>query len=152
MDWTKDGRAGRTLRGLGVLLLVAVVGFIFDRVLVREGVPRTDILIESNLLTGIVAAVFYAYLGKYEVERRKLVQQRLRTIADMNHHIRNALQIITYAASAQKREDSVELIRSSVERIEWALREVLPGHANAANPGLAVPAVTVEQQESTPAG
>lgn len=152
MDWTKDGRAGRTLRGLGVLLLVAVVGFIFDRVLVREGVPRTDILIESNLLTGIVAAVFYAYLSRYEVERRKLVQQRLRTIADMNHHIRNALQVITYAASSQKRDDSVEMIRSSVERIEWALREVLPGHANAAIPGVAVPAVTVEQQESTHAG
>jgi hypothetical protein len=132
-----------------VLLLVAVVGFIFDRVLVREGVPRTDILIESNLLTGVVAAVFYVYLSNYEVDRRKQVQQRLRTIADMNHHIRNALQIITYAASAQKREDSVELIRSSVERIEWALREVLPGHATEAPARADAPAVALEEQPST---
>jgi hypothetical protein len=134
MDWTKDARAGRALRCLGVLLLVAIVGFTFDRMLVKEGVPRTDILIESNLLTGIVAAVFYAYFSESERERRKLVQQRLRTIADMNHHIRNALQIITYAASAQKREDSVQLIRTSVERIEWSLREVLPGYAPAITP------------------
>jgi hypothetical protein len=45
----------------------------------------------------------------------------------MNHHIRNALQVITYATAADT-EESVELIRDSVERIEWALREVLPGH------------------------
>jgi hypothetical protein len=57
-----------------------------------------------------------------------LVSQRLRTFADMNHHIRNALQVITYASAAQNQNDSVDMIRSSVERIEWALREVLPGH------------------------
>ncbi len=146
MDWTKDAPAGRALRYSGVCLLVAVVGFIFDRVLVTEGVPRTDILIESNLLTGIVAAVFYAYFSHYETERRKLVQQRLRTIADMNHHIRNALQIITYAASAQKRDDSVELIRSSVERIEWSLREVLPGHSDGSAPPAAA---TTQRHEPT---
>jgi hypothetical protein len=145
MDWTKDAHAGRLARCLGVLLLVAVVGFIFDRMLVKEGVPRTDILIESNLLTGIVAAAFYAYFSEAERERRKLVQQRLRTIAEMNHHIRNALQIITYAASAQKREDSVQLIRGSVERIEWSLREVLPGYAPAAAGRLAIE----ERGEST---
>lgn len=149
MDWTKDARAGRALRCVGVLLLVAVVGFIFDRVLVKEGVPRTDILLESNLLTGIVAALFYAYFSNSERERRRLLQQRLRTIADMNHHIRNALQIITYAASARKRDDSMEMIRASVERIEWALREVLPGYAPA--PESVTPAAT-EPQESTHAG
>lgn len=148
MDWTKDARAGRALRCFGVLMLVAIVGFVFDRVLVKEGVPRTDILIESNLLTGIVASLFYAYFSNSERERRRLVQQRLRTIADMNHHIRNALQIITYAASAQKREDSVEMIRNSVERVEWALREVLPGYAPA--PEATAPAA--EPQESAHSG
>ncbi len=149
MDWTKDARPGRALRCLGVLLLVAIVGFIFDRVLVKEGVPRTDILIESNLLTGVVAAVFYAYFSNSERERRRLVRQRLRTIADMNHHIRNALQIITYAASARKRDDSVEMIRTSVERVEWALREVLPGYAPSPETTTSADA---EPQASTHAG
>jgi uncharacterized protein YmfQ (DUF2313 family) len=51
----------------------------------------------------------------------------LRTISELNHHIRNALQVISYASAAQTRADSMKLIGSSVERIEWALREVLPG-------------------------
>ena len=50
----------------------------------------------------------------------------LRTISEMNHHIRNSLQVITYATATQRDSESVEMIRSSVERIEWALREVLP--------------------------
>ena len=49
----------------------------------------------------------------------------------MNHHIRNSLQVITYATATQKNSESMEMIRSSVERIEWALREVLPGHVEA---------------------
>ncbi len=133
MDWSKNSRLRLLLSCLGVLLLVGLVGFIFDYLLVEEGVRRIDILVESNALTGIVSAVFFYYLSNFERERRKMVEQRLQTIAEMNHHIRNALQIITYATFSQKQEDSFELIRTSVERIEWSLREVLPGHA-ATNP------------------
>ena len=111
-----------------VMLLVWIVGFGFDRWLARDGVTRTDILLTSNFLTGLVAGFLFFSLGNYERLRRNLVHERLRTIAEMNHHIRNALQVITYATASKPQPGSVELIRSSVERIEWALREVLPGH------------------------
>lgn len=142
MDWAKDSRARLLLQCVGVLLLVGAAGFVFDYLLVQEGVKRVDIFIESNALTGIVAAVFFYYLTNYERERRKMVRQRLVTIAEMNHHIRNALQVITYAASSQTQEDSVKLVGSSVERIEWSLREVLPGYASA-------PSASEEQHEIT---
>ena len=64
-------------------------------------------------------------------QRREAALLRMQVISEMNHHIRNALQVITYASAAQNQNDSVDsvdMIRSSVERIEWALREVLPGH------------------------
>ena len=110
------------LRCGGVLLLVSAVGFVFDYLLVQEGVRRSDILIVSNALTGVVAAAFFYYLAGYERERRRMVRQRLNTIAEMNHHIRNALQVISYPASSQKRDDSVGMIRRSFERIEWSAR------------------------------
>lgn len=103
-------------------------GLRFDRLLARDGVTRTDILLTSNGLTGIIAGLLFYSLSNNERHRRQLVSERLRTIAEMNHHIRNALQVITYATAAENQTDSVNLIRSSVERIEWALREVLPGH------------------------
>jgi len=110
------------------MLLVWIAGFGFDRLLAKDGVTRTDILLTSNFLTGLVAGFLFFSLNNYERLRRSLVRERLRTIADMNHHIRNALQVITYATASKPQAGSVELIRNSVERIEWALREVLPGH------------------------
>jgi hypothetical protein len=128
MDVGRDSRIRLIILCLCVVLLVWAVGYGFDRLLAKDGVTRTDILITSNALTGIVTGLFFYSLSNNERQRRQLVSERLRTIAEMNHHIRNALQVITYAAAVNTQTDSVNMIRSSVERIEWALREVLPGH------------------------
>lgn len=128
MEFGKDSKARLIFLCFLVMLLVWIVGFGFDRLLARDGVARIDILLTSNALTGIVAGFLFYSLTNVDRTRRNALRERLRTIAEMNHHIRNALQVITYATATQKNTESMELIRSSVERIEWALREVLPGH------------------------
>jgi hypothetical protein len=128
MDLRNDSNTRLVSLCVLVVLLVWAVGFGFDRLLARDGITRNDILLTSNGLTGLVAGYLFYTLALNERVRRLLIQERLRSIAEMNHHIRNALQIITYATAVGKDDESVELIRSSVERIEWALREVLPGH------------------------
>jgi hypothetical protein len=142
----ESSRSRDILFFLLIVLVVGAIGVGFDQLLVREGVHRLDIIALSNGLTGIVAGLLYFQITRIERERRARTQERLRTIADMNHHIRNALQIIAYANLTSDKEKSVELIRSSVERIEWALREVLPGHVpQEAN----VPSVERLQQPSS---
>jgi hypothetical protein len=128
MEFSRDSKARLVLLCFLVVLLVWMVGFSFDRLLARDGVTRTDILLTSNALTGIVAGFLFYSLANIERVRRNALRERLRTIAEMNHHIRNSLQVITYATATQKGTESMEMIRNSVERIEWALREVLPGH------------------------
>ena len=140
MELGKDSKARLILLCFCVVLLVWIVGVGFDRLLARDGVTRTDILLTSNALTGIVARFLFYSLTNVERLRRNALRERLRTIAEMNHHIRNSLQVITYATATQKNTESMELIRSSVERIEWALREVLPGHVE-------VPAAPPEHAE-----
>ncbi len=125
---TSDSRSRDLLICLLVVLVVGAIGLGFDWLLIREGVRRLDILVLSNALTGVAVGFLYFQVIRIERERRAMVQQRLRTIAEMNHHIRNALQVIAYASVTADSTKSVELIRTSVERIEWALREVLPGH------------------------
>ncbi|HTV65213.1 MAG TPA: hypothetical protein VMD98_06385 [Bryocella sp.] len=128
MDLRNDSSGRLAMICIGLAVLVWGVGFGFDRVLVRDGVTRTEVLVFSNFLTGLFAGFLFYNLALKERIRRDLIRERLRTIAEMNHHIRNALQVITYATAVGKDDESVELIRTSVERIEWALREVLPGH------------------------
>jgi hypothetical protein len=127
MDVGSDSRIRLVVLCVCLVLLVWMVGYGFDRLLAKDGVTRTDILLTTNFLTGLVAGSLFFSLNNYERLRRGLVRERLRTIAEMNHHIRNALQVITYATASRTQTGSVEMIRSSVERIEWALREVLPG-------------------------
>ncbi len=116
------------LAAFGVFLLVTVSGYGFDRMLRQDGVNRNIITASSNALTGLVVAVMFLELTRNVQNRRKLVRSRLEVIADMNHHIRNALQVISYGTATHGGKQETEMMRESIKRIEWALREVLPGY------------------------
>ena len=133
-DLRRDTKTRLLVVSIVVVGLVWIVGFGFDRLLARDGVTRTEILVISHGLTAVVAGFLFYSLAYNERMRRAIIQQRLGIISEMNHHIRNALQIITYATATRKPDESVELIRSSVDRIEWALREVLPADTPAPVP------------------
>ncbi|PYY22052.1 MAG: hypothetical protein DMG62_15075 [Acidobacteria bacterium] len=111
-------------KSLLVLLLVAVSSYVLEVRLHRNGIPGRDLILLSSFLVGLVAAALVYFLSVRERQRRAYVDCRLRVIAEMNHHIRNALQVITfYSRKGEKQEVGVV---EAVERIQWALREVLP--------------------------
>ena len=120
-----------TFRSKAIVIVVAAVvslaGIVFDRILLHEGIPRYDLLTISNSLTGIVASAFFWQSRKRDRERRDFLRERLHTISEMNHHIRNALQVISFYSSRDQDEKTMELLRQAVGRIEWALNDVLPG-------------------------
>lgn len=96
----------------------------------------------DDFVIGIMAALVVFW---YEQRRHRAVLEKLRTISSMNHHVRNALQAITYSPYAEQ-EKQIKLIEDSVGRIQWALREILPGEKGGADvPNLpAERAVTLE--------
>lgn len=114
-----------------VAIAVAVAGLAFDRLLIKEGVPRWDLMAISNSLTGIVAGALFWKARRLERQRREFVQARLHTISEMNHHIRNALQVISFYSYREQDADTLNMLRKAVYRIEWALKEVLPGELDA---------------------
>lgn len=112
-----------------VALGVAVLGVVLDRGLLKEGLPRLDMLLVSNSLTGLFAGSLVFQMAREAKASRDLVRERMRTIAELNHHIRNALQVIKFWGAQQRPAldaMQLQLINDSVDRIEWALREVLP--------------------------
>jgi hypothetical protein len=60
----------------------------------------------------------------------------------MNHHVRNALQAISYVPYTEQAKQ-ILLIQQSVNRIQWALQEILPGDLPPKEP-LAVAAASAE--------
>jgi hypothetical protein len=121
--------------------VVASVALLFallaDLLLAKDGVSRVDLMIGSDVLAAFAfGAVHYAfnrkeaqkrlYAEKQERERAASIDAKMRIIADMNHHIRNALQTIVYLESLHPNNHH-DMFKDAVQRIEWALTEVLPG-------------------------
>jgi len=114
---------------LAIVVAVSAIGVLFDWLLVKEGLPRVGMLVLSNSVTGLFAGGLFYQLAREERIHRELVSARMKTIAELNHHIRNALQVIKFWGAQQKSSldaMQLQLINDSVDRIEWALREVLP--------------------------
>ena len=63
---------------------------------------------------------------QYERERSRFLSEKLRVIREMNAFVRNELQILNASVEHLDRA-RVSAIESSVGRIDWALRELLPG-------------------------
>lgn len=113
------------MRSLVSLFVITGTGYLLDRLLRHEGVSRRDLLVFSDVLVGIVAAFLIHILTLHEEQKRRFVEQRLKVTAEMNHHIRNALQVIAYQ-SYMRQEEPVAEIDQAVTRITWTLQEVLP--------------------------
>jgi hypothetical protein len=105
----------------GVLFLLIGAGG--DYIATRFGLER-DLLYLNDFLS---AAFVILLISSYEYRRKKRIRERLEVIQLMNHHVRNALQVIALSPHSKQREEGVAMIQESVARIEWALREILPG-------------------------
>ena len=101
---------------------VAAVGIVLETF--TEGHPIIAIESLDNISTALLTALL---VFAYEQKRYRAAMEKVRIIADMNHHVRNALQAIISCKVLPEQERQVKLIAESVTRIEWALRKVLPG-------------------------
>lgn len=96
-----------------------------DLLLGREGISRIDLmLVGDGLAAAAVGGVFLVHTARVQ-ERQRQLERKLRIVADMNHHIRNALQPLLYLSSAMPDAAQGAMMHDSIKRIEWALHEIL---------------------------
>ena len=85
-------------------------------------------LVHGTFMLLVVGGLIYTLL-RYTNDRRAADIARFRTVAECNHHIRNALQVLSLTRDARTQQGSPEASRyaaDSVQRIELTLAEVLP--------------------------
>lgn len=107
--------------------LFAGFGFFFlgslSDVWLRRHVGSVAVAVADDALIGLGVG-FLVLL--YERRQRQNLIRKIEVIRLMNHHVRNSLQVISFAASVPPQEELTKSVKDAVERIEWALREVLP--------------------------
>ena len=105
-------------------VVVAAGGFLLDWALLGD---RRDLLYSDALAATVAGLLALIALTHYN-KRQKLLLAHLQTIVEVNHHVRNALTTVLYSVELTRNEPLIEMTRSAVERIDWTLREVLPGN------------------------
>jgi uncharacterized membrane protein len=119
------------LRRMGVSILlgmsIAFAGIVLEAYVEDHPVMAVESI--DNIAIGVMTALL---VFAYEQKNYRALLEKVRVIADMNHHVRNALQMIVACRVFSEQEKQVRVIGEAVGRIEWALREVLPGETPAA--------------------
>jgi hypothetical protein len=115
-DWVTALRS--IFAGFGIFFL----GSLSD-VWLQQHASNLSIAMMDDALVGVGAGLL---VFLYERRQRHNLIRKLEVIRMMNHHVRNSLQVISLASSAHL-EKHANKVQDAVERIEWALREVLPG-------------------------
>jgi hypothetical protein len=99
--------------------------------------------LSDDLVLGLVVGM----VGNWWLKRRnRQMTEKLRRVANINHLIRNELEVILYTAQGTSNVASIKHIEQSVGQISWILRELLgpgpaavqPVIAAAAPPGVSV--------------
>jgi len=114
---------------LGVALGVGLVSFLATELLHYLLLPdlgRHQERLLAEGLSAFIVSCLVAKLASVTGQRHRLTVARMQVIAEMNHHIRNALTPISLSADATENQQLIRAISEGVDRIDWALREILP--------------------------
>jgi len=131
------------LLGFGLFVLGAGL----QSILQQRSLTHTSIYLDDLVLGVLAGLMAFAY----EHRRSRELRQKLAVISAMNHHVRNALQTISYVPYTEQAKQML-LIQQSVNRIQWALNEILPGEGQEAQnfpPTAAITKKTIETEPPT---
>jgi hypothetical protein len=113
------------LAALGVGIVSFLATELMHYLLVPDIGPHPERLLAEGL-SAFVVSCLVAKLVHISRERHRLVMARMQVIAEMNHHIRNALSPVALSLDATDNHGLNRVIVEAVDRIDWALREILP--------------------------
>jgi hypothetical protein len=125
MNFTQIYKSHRSPFWKAILVFKLVSGLlvIADQLSMRFGLDGSQRVVD-DLLGGLIAGLIFYF---YERHRLRRLRQQLQIIDLMNHHARNALQPLLFMIGEPESRGQMKLVEECVRRIDWALREVLPG-------------------------
>jgi len=82
--------------------------------------------IANKLMIGACAAIGAYIWLKYEDECDARVHEKVILIAELNHHIRNAVTLLGQSAALPEGTDRSRLIDEAVDRVDRVLTELVP--------------------------
>ena len=127
MTWIVGSRFGIPV-AVAVAAAIAAGGKLLAASLLLHDPWRHEglIVVDASISATMAAVLIWVVLTAVRDRRRRLIEY-VRRVAELNHHVRNALQVIVYHAAVTDRspEDS-EMLAAAVKRVDAALSEIFP--------------------------
>ena len=127
------------LERLGAALLVGAllfgVSYLADWVLFWLNVPGVGTIL-NNVVIGACAAVAAYIWARYEAECQARAREKMILIAELNHHIRNAVTLLGQSAALEDGPTKLRMIDEAVDRIDRVLTELVPTAGETQTPRL----------------
>jgi signal transduction histidine kinase len=114
---------------LGAALGVGIISFLateFMHYMLVPDLGRSNERFLAEGLSALLVSCLTAKLIHISRGRHRLTVARMQVIAEMNHHIRNALTPISLSTQVIENRQLIRIISESIDRVDWALREILP--------------------------
>src|SRR5271169_2069141 len=119
-------RVQRALVGLALGVFIFLCGGVLDWFVTRQYLPRISLIFAGAAVALAVGVLVFQILTDIQ-ERYQAMLGRLQRIAELNHHIRNALQVIAYHNVAERSERAIQQVNAEIGRVESVLRDVSAG-------------------------
>jgi len=115
-----------TQRALVALVVAAIIflsGGVLDWFVTRQYLPRISLMLAGAAVSLAVGLLVFQILTDIQKRYQGLLD-RLKRIVELNHHIRNALQVIAYNNVVERTGPAIQQVAAEIARIESVLREV----------------------------
>lgn len=116
-------RVDREFVGLSVAAIVYLGGGALDWCVTHRYLPRISLMLAGAAIALAVGVLVFRILTDIQ-ERYQAMLDRLSSIVELNHHIRNALQVIAYHNVRDRSQETISQVNVEILRIETALREI----------------------------
>lgn len=119
-----DSNARMVTVSVCAFVIAACFKFTAVGMLLRFGVQSRYLRLQDAAMTGLLAALLVFCTLAAMAARRRYVRQQIQVVSNLNHELRNALEVILGSQYLPK-SNQAEAILDSVNRIQRSLTELL---------------------------
>ena len=117
----RSGRARLALLAVGIGLAMLCLQLGIDWAFLGE---RAE-LMYSDVFVAMSSAVLSFLAMRYYDRQKRIAVARLAAVAEINHHVRNALAAISLSVYVKGDPELTKTVQESIGRIDWVLREIV---------------------------
>jgi hypothetical protein len=121
-----DSRLGFVCSVFFASVMAACTEFLVHEFLAHVAAPEILHAILDAALMGLATAVIISLLLLAIRERHRRMLREMERVAELNHTVRNALQVIVHSQYLPQGEQDASAILESVQRIDDSLRDLFP--------------------------